>query len=345
MNELELNLFTKHPLKFRDGKFRILCISDLHGVGNYDTRILRDLDALLDNSKPDFVFVLGDMVWHDCETEKTAMESFCDDFFGVLENRKIPWSYTFGNHDCNTVRAPFDQREVYAKYEYCMNKPSPENVFGHSNYVLPIRNSRDEIAFNIWSLDSHDTIGDYRTELQLPTETKWDRECARPLSLYSEAGNYDTVRPSQVMWYYNSSLALESYAGKKIPGLLGMHMPVPEFALVPRNPAHLHFFGNLRESIGASPLNSGLFTFILDRGDIKHICVGHDHINDFSGEYYGIGLEYDGGFNYDGYCDDDMRGGRIYEIDEENPQNVNTYMVRVKDFVADYPGQCRRKND
>lgn len=344
MNNLQRNIDIRRPLVFRDGKFRILCVSDMHGVGDYDTRIIRDFNALLDYSEPDFVFALGDMVWRDCSENIDAMKSFCDDFFGVLEERKIPWSYTFGNHDCNTVRQPFDQREVYGRYYYCVNKESPEGVYGQSNYVLPVRNSQDELVFNIWSLDTHDTIGDYCAELGIPTESKWDKECVLPLSMRSEAGFYDTVRPSQVMWYYNSSVELEKYAGHKVPGLLGMHMCLPEYALIPRNPAHLYFGGNMRETPGSSPLNSGLFSFILDRGDIKHICAGHDHINDYSGRYYGIGLEYDGGLNYDGYCDDDMRGGRIYEISEDDPWNVETYMIRSADVVAGYPGKCARKS-
>ena len=333
MDKLNTNLYEKYKLNFHDEKFRILCISDLHGVVNFDRRILSDFHRMLDASKPDFVFVLGDMVWNDADESAENMHAFCDPFFGILEEREIPWAYTFGNHDSNTERPTFDRREVYKSFEHCLNKDCPEDVYGDSNFVLPVFSEKgDDIVFNIWSVDTHDTLGRYCAEHNIPFETKWDKECARLPTLMGDCGNYDTLRFSQLMWYYNSSLELEKYAGHKIPGLMGMHICLPEFNNITRNPAYCYFDGIARESCGSTPINSGMFACILDRGDVKTIVAGHDHINDYTGKYYGINLMYDGGFNYDGYCDDDIRGGRIIDINENDPWNVESFMLKVQDI-------------
>ena len=72
---------------------------------------------------------------------------------------------------------------------------------------------------------------------------------------------------------------------------------------------------------------------------MKTVISGHDHINDWQAEYLGVTLAYDAGLSYDNYCDDDLRGGRVVEIDESDPWHVKTYMVRASDYVADYPGE------
>ena len=65
MSRLEDNLYSKRILKFKNGKFRVLVLSDIHGIKNYDTRLIRDLDAILDGVKPDVVLLNGDVGWKD----------------------------------------------------------------------------------------------------------------------------------------------------------------------------------------------------------------------------------------------------------------------------------------
>ena len=316
-------------LKFKDGKFKILAISDIHGVTDFDKRICPALGKLLDDVRPDFVFVLGDIFWDPQNDSFEGMKNFCDAFFAEIEKRNIYWSYVFGNHDSNEKSA-YDQRPIYAQYKHCLYENSPEGVHGYSNYVLPIYNEAgDDIVYNIWALDTHDNVSDYCKYIGIPRETKWEHECTHPLSLRGECGGYDTLRFSQLMWYWNKSVELENKAGHKIPGLLGLHIPIPEYSLLLRTTAHLYFDGISRENVGTGPINSGLFNCILERGDIKTIIAGHDHINDYTGKYYGVTLTYDGGLSYNGYCHDDIRGGRVFEIDENDAWNIRTYMARV----------------
>ena len=111
------------------------------------------------------------------------------------------------------------------------------------------------------------------------------------------------------------------------------HTPLPEFWLAQENPVETNMVGYRGEACGNSPLNSGLFTTILQRGDVKTICCGHDHHNDYDATYCGIKLCMDGGLSYDGYCRSSVRGGRVFEIDENNPWDINTYMVHYIDIT------------
>ena len=346
MAYLEENLHTRIPLRFKDGKFKILAISDLHGICDYDTRLIRDLEALLDGVRPDFLFVLGDMVWEDALESEEKLYSFLSDVFGVVEKRNIPWAHVFGNHDNDVIWADFSQQSVYEKFPHNLTKRGPSDIHGIGNFVLPVRAEKSEdIVFNIWGIDSHDSMNDFMREFSLgDPANKWDKQCVYPSCLHDWGCGYDTLNFDQVMWYFNSSVELEKYAGHKIPGIMGMHIPLPEYVIGYKNTAETYYDGTRREAVGCPVLNSGMFNAVIDRGDIKTLVAGHDHINDYEATYLGIKMTYDAGLNYDGYCADDLRGGRVFEIDEKDAWNIKTYMVRSKDYVGDYPGTCLRKS-
>lgn len=348
MSYLEENLYSKIPLKFKNGKFKILCISDLHGVVDFDVRILRDLEAILDGVKPDLLLVLGDMLWRDAVESQENMRKFLRPVFKIVEDRKIPWAHVFGNHDNDANGAiPFSQQEIYEEFGYNLTKRGPADIHGVGNFVLPIHaENGDDIVFNVWGIDSHDSMGDFMKEFGLGDPgNKWDRQCVYPTCLHDWGGSYDTLNFDQVMWYWQSSKELEKHAGHRIPGLMSMHIALPEYVITYKNTAESYYEGTRREGVGCSPINSGMLNAILDRGDVKTVVCGHDHINDFTGSFLGIKLCNDAGLNYDGYCADDLRGGRVFEISEADPDNVKTYMVRSADFVKEYPGKCVRASE
>lgn len=58
----------------------------------------------------------------------------------------------------------------------------------------------------------------------------------------------------------------------------------------------------MQQEVVSSPgLNSGLFTTLFSARDVKALLVGHDHINDFCGDLFGIKLCYGGGIGYHAY--------------------------------------------
>ncbi len=347
MTNLEENLYTKVPLRFKNGRFRVLAVSDFHAVPDYDTRLLRDLGALLDYTKPDLLLVLGDMTWDDALVSEEVFTSLVKDIFAAVESRGIPWAHTFGNHDNDAVRhCDFSQQSVYEKFPLNLTKRGPSDIHGIGNFVLPVRSeSGDDIVFNIWGIDSRDSMSDFMREFSLgDPRNKWDRQCVYPSCLHDWGSEYDTLNFDQVMWYYSSSIELEKYAGHRIPGLMAMHIPLPEYVIGYKNTAETYYEGTRREGVGCPVLNSGMFNAILDRGDVKTLVAGHDHINDYTAKYLGINMTYDAGLNYDGYCADDLRGGRVFDIFESDPDKVETFMARSEDCVENYPGTCKRKS-
>ncbi|MBQ7654826.1 MAG: metallophosphoesterase, partial [Clostridia bacterium] len=251
-----------------------------------------------------------------------------------FEKRNIPWAHVFGNHDAESGYEVRDQQEVYESFEWCVSKRGDEDIHGTGNYVLPVRSSTDDtIVYNVWGLDSHRNIFQFVEEGGVKYDD-WSVMVSDPLY---PCQKYDSLRFDQLMWYWNTSIQLEKYSGKKIPGMMFFHTPTPEFVTLYKNVAETKYRGNRREAVGCGPVNTGVFATVFQRGDVKTIVCGHDHINDFQGEYLGLTLAMDGGLNYDCYCDDDLRGGRIVDVDENDPWNVKTFMVRSKDYVKDYP--------
>ena len=334
--EASYEIENKLPLRFHNGSFRILSLSDLHGVVDYDRRLTRDLAALLDGVKPDLVLLLGDVADHDALESAQNLRGYLSDLNAVFAARNIPWAHTFGNHD-SEGNTGFSQMAVYEEMSHCVSKRGPQEIHGVTNYVLPIRSEDGEsVLFNVWLLDSHDSLGDYMREFRLgDPAVKWDYQCAYPSCLHGWAAGYNTLNFDQVMWYYNGSCKFERDCGRKVPGLLGLHIPLPEYRVIYQNPAECYYEGTMRETVGNSPVNSGLLNALVDRGDVKTVVAGHDHINDCTGIFMGVKLTYDAGLSYDCYCDDDLRGGRVFDLSAEAPQNVKTYMVRARDHVKE----------
>ncbi len=340
MTRLEENLSLRHTLRFKDGKFRVLTFSDLHGIENYDLRLTRDLDAIIEKVKPDLVMLLGDVGWRTAVTDAETFRAYLADVVAPIEKRKIPWAHVFGNHDDERGLLNEMQESVYESFEYCVSKAGPDDVAGTANYVLPVKSeTSDDIVFNVWGLDSHDGMGDYIKEFGLKTDP-WFFNLPDPLYPFSR---YDSIRFNQIMWYWNSSEEINAFAGKKVPGIMAFHIPLPEFIVLYKNTAQTYYKGTRREAVGCGPFNSGLFNALVERGEVKAVICGHDHINDFEGDYCNIRLAMDGGISYDCYCDDDLRGGRVVEVKEASPDVIDTYMVRSADCVPDYPGECVRK--
>lgn len=79
------------------------------------------------------------------------------------------------------------------------------------------------------------------------------------------------------------------------PGLVYVHIPVPEFKQFsePRQ-----MTGVRQEQTCSAPINSGLFTKLVERGEVKGVFSGHDHVNDFCATLNGVNLCYAGGSGY-----------------------------------------------
>lgn len=324
-----------------NGKFKIVQFNDTQDDERIDRRTIQLMEKVLDSEKPDFVVLNGDNITGGCDTELEMMQAM-NNVVQPMEQRKIRWAATFGNHDeDSTPKSGMDESgmlKFYMKYKHNMNTPGQKGLTGTGNMNLLIKKSRgNKAAFNLWLLDS----GRYA----LQTIAGQD---------FRGYPTWDWLRFNQVNWYYERSKAIEKRYGYKVPSLVFIHIPLWEHRFMwwgsvdgrtqaghDLAVARHQINGERNEDECPGPINSGLFTAMLERGDVKGVFCGHDHINTYCGNYYGILLGYAGntGFGTYGLSGPDrnrLRGARVFNLDENHEGIlVDTHMVFAKDFGID----------
>ncbi len=317
----------KKTLRFRpDGTFHVLMISDFHGHDKCSPQLKEGIDALVEHTNPDFVMLGGDQLG---AITPERLHNFLAKEVDILEKRGIPWAHVYGNHDHEQRMSVEEQEPVYEVFPCCLSQRGPEDIHGVGNYVLPVLSSDgSRIAFNIWALDSLCEFTDYQKAFGHPEYTYI---LPNPFGMGTRQASplFD-----QVVWYYETSRRMEQEAGAKIPAVMFMHVPLLEFLLVQKNPLICHMEGTQREKICGSELSNGLFMACQQRGDVKGIFFGHEHLNDFSGNLFGITMAYDSAVGYDMTTDDDMRGGREIILNEKDG-TISTRHIKLLEIMGD----------
>ncbi len=290
-------LNTKKKLYFDDlGNFKVMIFSDLRVSKTVDSKIIQNMEKLLDKEKPDLVILGGDV--HDGTiSNEGELRTVLDALNAPLEEREIPWCHAFGVNTEGTEKQKTgysreDQMKVYQSYPYCLSAADNENTYGVSNYVLPVlvadKNgdpTKDRVGFNVWCLDSNSYLNDYEAGLEDKVLLK---------SLIGGKTNLDSLHYSQVLWYYDTSVALEEYnGGNRIFGMMYFQVPVMQFNIVKNNPTKTGFVGSslpAATKISAPERETGIFYTCSERGDVRGIFCGYNVENDFYGEYMNIRL-------------------------------------------------------
>lgn len=323
----------KPVLKFNeDGHFRILMVSDFHAYRNYKLpcdytdKMIKGIDALIENTNPDFVMIGGDQC-----IEQNSIQGVENEMRRILApvlDRNLPWAAVFGNHD-NEMGIPVcEEEKAYENIDGCMNEAGPEDIEGTGNYFIPVMSADGkEIVYNIIGMDSHREIRDLIEKFNLPEDTRFI------MPRHFNDGQTGRMPDfEQVMWYYNTSKEIEKKEGRKIPAVMFMHIPIPEYLNVVRNPELCDAVGNKRETLGCTEINFGLFAACLQRGDVKGIFFGHEHLCDIQGKYCGITMAQDAAIGYNMSAHDDLRGGRVIDIFTDG--SVQTHTVKLIDIMG-----------
>ena len=316
----------KPPLRFHEnGKFRVLMISDMHAGENCSPKLIRGIEALVAESRPDFVMLGGDQILLKGKDE--IRPYFCRILEPILK-RGLPWAAVFGNHDREGGIGLDEEMEIYETIDGFWGEKGPEELSGVGNYVVPILSADgSRVAYRLWAMDSHRGHEDTNRAFHLPADTLISLPHTRDLII-----NQSMPYPDQVAWYYNTSCRLEKEEGRKTPGIMFFHIMLPEFLYVRQNPEQTNAVGIQRDRLEATLFNSGLFTFALQRGDIKGFFAGHDHLNTLQGEYCGVIMALDGAIGYNMSAHDDMRGGRVIDLYETG--ELQTRMLYLIDLLG-----------
>ncbi|WP_423462857.1 metallophosphoesterase family protein [Promicromonospora sp. MS192] len=314
----------RHPqrgLRFgRDGKFKVVQFNDTQDDEKIDRRTLELMRAVLDDERPDLVVLNGDNITGGCDTP-LEMRQAMNNVVQPMEERAIPWAVTFGNHDeDSTPDSGVDEADMlafYRSYRHNVNGPTAPGVTGQGNSNVLIEGTGGRPAFNLWLLDS----GRYAPDTLAGQD-------------FDGYPHWDWLRMDQVKWYYDTSVQLERRYGRVIPSLMFIHIPLWEYRFMwfgsvdgrtdadhERGRVRHRIEGERNEDECPGPFNSGMFSAIQHRGDVRGVFCGHDHVNTYSGDYYGVLLGYAGNTGFGTYGlggaeRNRLRGARVYDLDE-----------------------------
>lgn len=324
-------------LKFNDdGKFTILNISDIQD-GYPLNELTRDyIEKTLDKVNPDLIVLTGDNIsGYDVPEEEDA-EKAIREYMDIFQERNIKVAAVFGNHDDEETKSTKEhQLSVYQSYDCYVGKAGFCIKDRVGTYNLPIMKSDGSgYGFNLWLTDS----GTYNTE--------------------NDYGGYACVYKEQIEWYKETSAALKAEnGGKVVPSINFQHIIVPEiwsaleetkvlwFGRVMRSKNPLNdktrFYalpegaiGELREYPCPPYYNNGQFDAMLEMGDVLATVSGHDHENSFEIDYKGIKIINTPTVGFNAYNDINV-GSRVFVIDENDPENFETYCLTYTDVYTE----------
>ena len=256
------------------------------------------------------------------------VQNYFADIISPILDRGLPWAVIFGNHDRETGIDIALEMEAYTELPGCLASAGPKELSGVGNYRLQVFDAAGLAPlFSVWALDSNRYMKDYIPLFGLDEDTRFVLPCH-----FSDGSPDSQPLFDQIQWYYNTSVADEKAAGKKVPGVMFMHIPLMEYLQILRNPEQCNAVGSLRSGIGAAEISSGLFMACLQRGDVRGIFFGHEHLCDIGGEYCGVTMACDAALGYNMSGHDDLRGGRVIDLFAEG--TVQTRMVHLMELLG-----------
>ena len=323
-----------------DGTLKILQVADIQDDAVLGVTPRALLRAAIAQTKPDLIMLTGDNISGPSCPKKWQAETAIRAYMDIFETYGIPVAAVFGNHDDEdtelTKEEQFDVYESYNCFVGCKGVIAEKTVGGNTmknvgTYNIPIYDAAnsDKVVYNIWCFDS----GNYN-----PDES---------------VGGYGYVLPEQVDWYVETSKALQSAnGGELVPSIAFQHIVPPHIyralqkvsAVTPGSVSvgNTHYAlpdGVDRESNWLSeapcPPNTGFadgyrqLDTMLERGDVRAVFYGHDHVNHYVVPYAGIDLGSSAGCTYHSY-NDRHRGFRLITIDKANLQTYAAEYVSAK---------------
>ncbi len=286
-------------LKFNANRsFKIVQFTDIHACpSNPETQIsIQMINEVLDAEKPDLVVLTGDIV-----TEAPVKKGW-DMVTDPIIKRNIPFAVSFGNHDDEKDLNRATLSKLVAAYPGCLFVDQVENVKGFGNYTLPIKtSSNNNIAAVLYCMDSN------------------------AYSTIKGVKGYGWFGHDQVNWYLQQSFAFtKANKGKPLPALAFFHIALPEY-----NQAYNTIATGTRLEDECNPkINTGMFTAMLEAGDVMGTFVGHDHDNDYIANLYGIALTY-GRFSGSKTTYTNMENGARVIVMKEGERSFDTW-IRLK---------------
>ena len=303
-------------LKFRDGKFKIVQLTDLHWVESDSYKLKNDstchlIREVIRIEDPDLVVLTGDVVvsWN----AKKGWEKLTK----IFGETKTPFVVTFGNHDEETDMNNAQILDYLCTRPYNLTYDAEKGLSGSGNCMLTVRSS--DATSEKWVLyffDSHNNTKD------------------------RSFGYYDWIKHNQIEWYRKSSSRVTARNKRILPSLAFFHIPLPEHETARWT---CREFGEKQEGVCAPSVNTGLYSSFIEKRDVIGVFVGHDHNNDYMVDLDGyITLAYGRKTGYpSAYNETLSRGVRVINLHEDESV-FDTYIRDLKGTYFHY--QFEQKN-
>lgn len=189
--------------------FRILHLTDIHLGGSIysyekDLKALKACYALIAYTQPDLVVVTGDMCFPMGVMSLSLNNSApVQQFAAFMRNTGIPWAFTYGNHDTESV-STLGNKELSQVYQSLSYRTSRNllypyiqpDITGRNNQVIELRNTDGSLNTALFLIDSN---------------------------------AYDYIHDDQVDWYADEVSRMNEEAGHTVNSLVFFHIPLQEY--------------------------------------------------------------------------------------------------------------------
>lgn len=341
-----------------DNGLKVLQLTDIHIGGGWmsmkkDQMALNAVAAIINSEKPDFVIVTGDIAFPvpfhaGTFNNKSGAKIFAE----LMETLGVYWTATYGNHDTEAY-SYFDRADItefYEEYPHCLMRDGTKDVDGYGNQVFNIVKSNGIITRSLYTIDSHSYVdGDY-----FGIFWKYDNVHENQIEWYKET--VEKNRNHNMMKLYSSSLATPVYDdlnNLNPPSSVFLHIPLTEY-----KDAWFEYADNGYTDTENVKLNYGtagesgnivfhgiheddFFETMQELSSTDSVFCGHDHLNNFSLEYKGIGLNYSYSIDYLAYSGistlGSQRGCTVINIDENGAIEYGLENYYHDKYPSQYP--------
>lgn len=232
--------------------------------------------SLVTQTKPDLIFITGDLVYGSFDDSGSAFSWFCD----FMDSFCVPWAPVFGNHDNETARGVDWQCAKFAACAHCLFARG--EVSGNGNYTIGI------------------VVGDKLVRVLHMVDSNGCADTADP-AVIKQAGIY----PDQLDLIADNTAAIRAAHGD-VPAFMAFHIPTDSFVQAEKakgyiTDAHVDYtigvdvpakdgdFGACHERYGAIKTDRDFMAF-LHAQNIDGVFVGHCHRINTCIHYEGVKL-------------------------------------------------------
>lgn len=293
----------KTTLNFRNGsdKFNIMYLSDIHfGISmDYDVQE-KHMNKIFEDAKSKFNDV--DLVVINGDSFIDATKQIVNKFVELFDSYKIPWAYTYGNHDLQGDYDHYYINEQIKKSQYGVLKDfEDDDIEGLSNYYLNINDTQGQVKYRVSMFDS----GSYKSS--------------------GISYDYGVISDSQID-FFKKYMEKES---NTVPGLAFFHIPLFEYkdAWSCAKEKVCEYKGENLEGSYPGYKNTGMFD-LLKENNYKSIFVGHDHLNYSDVIYNDVQLSYALKTTNLIYHNENMLGYKMISLDDYNINEVQNITAK-----------------